>query len=156
MWYVWNDLKFSGYLSDDELPKRTGQADMSVFRDAVQDCLDYEPEPAHKAGKLKGSKTSNAADVEKFSGLRIRSMILYLKTKAFWMILDHVRLYFNPYALFGCWKKNVNFEEVLEQFIGHVCLKCFLYIYFWGWGDDFEVRDVSFRCLGSKNIVVIT
>ncbi|GMY05448.1 protein MCM10 homolog [Fagus crenata] len=64
-----------GYLSDDGLPKRTGQADMSVFRDAVQDCLDYEPEPAHKAGKLKGSKTSNAADVEKFSGLRIRNQL---------------------------------------------------------------------------------
>uniref|UniRef100_A0A2N9ISX9 MCM10 OB-fold domain-containing protein n=1 Tax=Fagus sylvatica TaxID=28930 RepID=A0A2N9ISX9_FAGSY len=65
-----------GYLSDDGLPKRTGQADMSVFRDAVQDCLDYEPEPAHKAGKLKGSKTSNAADVEKFSGLRIRNLLV--------------------------------------------------------------------------------
>lgn len=77
--YISNGLKFSGYLSDDESSRRTGPADMSVFRNAVQDCLDYEPVHVHKAAKLKGSKASNEAEVEKFSGLRIRSVILLLE-----------------------------------------------------------------------------
>lgn len=63
----------AGYLSDDGLPKRRGHADMSVFRDAVQDCLDYDPEAANKAFKAKGKKISDdTTEVEKFSGLRIR------------------------------------------------------------------------------------
>lgn len=63
----------AGYLSDDGLPKRRGQTDMSVFRDAVQDCLDYDPEAANKAFKAKSKKISNdTTEVEKFSGLRIR------------------------------------------------------------------------------------
>jgi minichromosome maintenance protein 10 len=45
---------------------------------AVQDCLDYEPKPVQKPGRLKGSKASNDAEVDKFSGLRIRSVILFL------------------------------------------------------------------------------
>lgn len=77
--YISNGLKISGYLSDDESSRRTGPADMSVFRNAVQDCLDYEPVHVHKAAKLKGSKASNEAEVEKFSGLRIRSVILLLE-----------------------------------------------------------------------------
>lgn len=77
--YNSNGLKFSGYLSDDESSRRTGPADMSVFRNAVQDCLDYEPVHVHKAAKLKGSKASNEAEVEKFSGLRIRPVILLLE-----------------------------------------------------------------------------
>lgn len=77
--YISNDLKFSGYLSDDESSRRKGPADMSVFRNAVQDCLDYEPVHVHKAAKLKASKASNEAEVEKFSGLRIRSVILLLE-----------------------------------------------------------------------------
>ncbi|KAK4562263.1 hypothetical protein RGQ29_004936 [Quercus rubra] len=64
-----------GYLSDDESSRRTGPADMSVFRNAVQDCLDYEPVHVHKAAKLKGSKASNETEVEKFSGLRIRNQL---------------------------------------------------------------------------------
>jgi minichromosome maintenance protein 10 len=44
-----------------------------VFRDAVQDCLDYEPKPVVKAGKkLNVLKNSTEANVEKYSGLRIR------------------------------------------------------------------------------------
>lgn len=78
---VLNDLEFSGYLSDDGSPRRKGQSDLSVFRDAVQDCLDYDPKPVPKAGKLKGSKSSNDAEVEKYSGLLIRSAILYLSRK---------------------------------------------------------------------------
>nr|POE54049.1 protein mcm10 like [Quercus suber] len=64
-----------GYLSDDDSSRRTGPADMSVFRNAVQDCLDYEPVHVHKTVKLKGSKASNEAEVEKFSGLRMRNQL---------------------------------------------------------------------------------
>ncbi|XP_062177620.1 uncharacterized protein LOC133882453 [Alnus glutinosa] len=65
-----------GYLSDEGSPRRAGQADMSVFRNAVQDCLDYEPKPVQKPGRLKGSKASNDAEVDKFSGLRIRKQLV--------------------------------------------------------------------------------
>lgn len=44
---------------------------MSVFRDAVQDCLDYDTEIAKKAVKSKHTKGSSDPEVEKFSGLRI-------------------------------------------------------------------------------------
>lgn len=73
-----NGLEFSGYLSDDGSQRLAGEVDMSVFKNAVQDCLDYEPKPVQKAGRLKESKASNDAEVEKFSGLRIRSVILFL------------------------------------------------------------------------------
>ena len=59
---------FTGYHSDDGSPRRKRQTDMSVFRNAVEDCLDFHPEPVKKAPNLK----KNEADVEKFSGLRIR------------------------------------------------------------------------------------
>ncbi|KAE8008753.1 hypothetical protein FH972_005236 [Carpinus fangiana] len=65
-----------GYLSDDGSQRRAGEVDMSVFKNAVQDCLDYEPKPVQKAGKLKESKASNDAEVEKFSGLRIRKQLV--------------------------------------------------------------------------------
>ncbi|KAL6346648.1 hypothetical protein AAG906_000266 [Vitis piasezkii] len=61
-----------GYLSDDGSPTRTRQSDMSVFRNAVQDCLDFEPESVKKAPNLKKNET----DVEKFSGLRIRNQLV--------------------------------------------------------------------------------
>ncbi|XP_016539958.2 protein MCM10 homolog isoform X2 [Capsicum annuum] len=64
------------YLSDDGSPKRLGEADMSVFRDAVQDCLDYDTEIAKKTAKSKHTKGSSDAEVEKFSGLRIRNLLL--------------------------------------------------------------------------------
>ncbi|WOH03836.1 hypothetical protein DCAR_0623236 [Daucus carota subsp. sativus] len=63
----------SGYLSDDASPKRGGDVDMSVFRNAVQDCLDYEPETSKKEIK---SKNSTNGSVEKFSGLRIRNELV--------------------------------------------------------------------------------
>ncbi|KAI5647832.1 hypothetical protein M9H77_33837 [Catharanthus roseus] len=66
-----------GYLSDDGSPKRRGQADMSVFRDAVQDCLDYDHETAKKALKAKSNKSSkDTTEVEKFSGLKIRNQVV--------------------------------------------------------------------------------
>lgn len=63
----------SGYLSDDASPKRGGDVDMSVFRNAVQDCLDYDPETSKKEIK---SKNSSDGSVEKFSGLRIRNQLV--------------------------------------------------------------------------------
>lgn len=73
MGYLLICLDCEGYLSDDGSPRRKGQADLSVFRDAVQDCLDYEPKPVVKAGKkLNVLKNSTEANVEKYSGLRIR------------------------------------------------------------------------------------
>uniref|UniRef100_A0A6N2L4A8 Uncharacterized protein n=1 Tax=Salix viminalis TaxID=40686 RepID=A0A6N2L4A8_SALVM len=66
-----------GYLSDDGSPRRKGQADLSVFRDAVQDCLDYEPKPVTKAAKkLNALQNSTEASVEKYSGLRIRNQVV--------------------------------------------------------------------------------
>ncbi|XP_052192125.1 uncharacterized protein LOC127801235 isoform X2 [Diospyros lotus] len=65
-----------GYLSDDGSPKRTGQVDMSDFRDAVQDCLDYGPENAKQALKSNQIIKSNDPLVEKFSGLRIRNQLV--------------------------------------------------------------------------------
>ncbi|KAL7156431.1 hypothetical protein ABFS83_02G008400 [Erythranthe nasuta] len=63
----------SGYLSDDGVPKRTRHVDMSVFRDVVNDCLDYVPENAKKSNQVKSSKE---IEVEKFSGLRIHNPLL--------------------------------------------------------------------------------
>lgn len=66
-------LNCEGYLSDDVVsPRQREQADLSVFRNAVQDCLDYEPKPVEKARKLNQSNNLNEANVEKYSGLRIR------------------------------------------------------------------------------------
>ncbi|XP_030450116.2 uncharacterized protein LOC115672447 [Syzygium oleosum] len=65
-----------GYLSDDGMPKRREQVDMSVFRDAVEDCLDYKPEPTKGSGNLNPSRAAAEPDVEKFSGLRIRNQLI--------------------------------------------------------------------------------
>ncbi|KAM7479446.1 hypothetical protein LguiA_027659 [Lonicera macranthoides] len=64
------------YLSDDGLPRRTGQADMSVFRSAVQDCLDNELDTSTNPRKPNHSKSSTDIEVEKFSGLRIRNQLV--------------------------------------------------------------------------------
>lgn len=54
------------------MPRRRGPADMSVFRDAVQDCLDYDHKSVQKTSKLKQISASNDSEIEKHSGLRIR------------------------------------------------------------------------------------
>ncbi|CAH8262941.1 unnamed protein product [Arabidopsis lyrata] len=64
------------YLTDDESPKRRGHSDLSDFRSVVQDCIDYDPKPVAKNTKPKGSNNSNANDLDKFSGLRIRNQLL--------------------------------------------------------------------------------
>ncbi|KAI3499323.1 hypothetical protein L1887_35118 [Cichorium endivia] len=65
-----------GYLSDDGSTRHRGHGDMSVFRTAVEDCLDYDPQPSKKPIKSSHSKTSNDVEVEKFSGLRIRNQLV--------------------------------------------------------------------------------
>ncbi|CAI0557696.1 unnamed protein product, partial [Linum tenue] len=69
-----------GLLSDDEgSPRRRREgkaADLSVFKDAVRDCLDFDVNKlAEKSKKLKNhrpsAKKSGEANVEKYSGLRI-------------------------------------------------------------------------------------
>ncbi|KAL7605191.1 hypothetical protein Lser_V15G17132 [Lactuca serriola] len=65
-----------GYLSDDGSARQRGHADMSVFRTAVEDCLDYEPEPSKKPLKSSHGKKSSDVDVEKFSGLRIQNQLV--------------------------------------------------------------------------------
>ncbi|CAN6554618.1 unnamed protein product [Malus baccata var. baccata] len=65
-----------GYLSNDELRSQRGPADMSVFREAVEDCLDYQPKPVQKTGKLNRPNASTDPEVEKFSGLRIRKQLV--------------------------------------------------------------------------------
>ncbi|PON89989.1 Zinc finger, Mcm10/DnaG-type [Trema orientale] len=64
------------YCSDEGSPSRKGQADMSVFKEAVMDCLDYEPNPVEKPSKSNRTKASNEPGVERFSGLRIRNQLV--------------------------------------------------------------------------------
>lgn len=74
------DWHFAGYLSDEGSPRGREPTDMSVFRDAVQDCLDYEHTPVVKPGKLNRPKASNDPEVERFSGLRIRYISCFFLT----------------------------------------------------------------------------
>ncbi|KAK4437632.1 hypothetical protein Salat_0097200 [Sesamum alatum] len=64
----------SGYLSDDGMPNRSGYVDMSVFREAVQDCLDYNPK--ERSQKTEQGKSSTNIEVDKFSGLRIQNQVV--------------------------------------------------------------------------------
>ncbi|XP_073157934.1 uncharacterized protein [Henckelia pumila] len=67
---------YPGYSSDNEIPKQMGKVDMSVFREAVQDCIDYDPESMKKSIKTKLGVRSKDTGVEKFSGLRIRDQVV--------------------------------------------------------------------------------
>ncbi|KAL6210119.1 hypothetical protein ACLB2K_021057 [Fragaria x ananassa] len=98
------------YLSDeDELSRRRKPADMSVFRDAVQDCLDYDHKSALKTAKLKQNSSSNESEVEKYSGLRIRKQLLTpseLKDRFSdirFVRLPSIKNYLVGETLSGCW-----------------------------------------------------
>ncbi|XP_010935110.1 uncharacterized protein [Elaeis guineensis] len=67
-----------GYLLDDGSPKMSQSTDMSVFRDAVKDYLDTVPSStaATVPSKSNRPRSSNAVEVEKFSGLRIRNPLV--------------------------------------------------------------------------------
>ncbi|GMI88070.1 minichromosome maintenance 10 [Hibiscus trionum] len=64
-----------GYLSDDGSSRQRGKSDLSVFKNFVEDCLDYEPKPVERHAKSK-PPASNDIQVEKFSGLRIRKQLV--------------------------------------------------------------------------------
>ncbi|XP_074558982.1 uncharacterized protein LOC141814893 [Curcuma longa] len=68
----------AGYNSDDDYPRRSRTADMSVFRDVVKDYLDMNPgtlgtEPPKS---MQPRTSSDEIVVEKFSGLRIRKSLV--------------------------------------------------------------------------------
>uniref|UniRef100_A0A803LGE1 Zinc finger Mcm10/DnaG-type domain-containing protein n=2 Tax=Chenopodium quinoa TaxID=63459 RepID=A0A803LGE1_CHEQI len=65
-----------GYQSDDEVRRPSGNVDLSAFKTAVEDCMDYDVETATKAFKSNQSKKPTDLDVEKFSGLRIRNQVI--------------------------------------------------------------------------------
>ncbi|RZC44939.1 hypothetical protein C5167_037892 [Papaver somniferum] len=68
----------SAYLSDHGSPRQQlRNSDMSIFKDSVKDYLETEPPAAKKAApKLNRSKISIDGDVEKFSGLRIKNLLV--------------------------------------------------------------------------------
>lgn len=71
---IWLTTVGNSYLSDDGAQKRRAgrQVDMSVFKTAVEDCLDYDPKSVKKEN-ISNRKNVNAdPEIEKFSGLRIR------------------------------------------------------------------------------------
>ncbi|GFP89049.1 protein mcm10 homolog [Phtheirospermum japonicum] len=99
----------SGYLSDDGMPKQTRRVDMSVFRDVVQDCLDYDPKNAEKSQRPEQGKNSNDVDVDKFSGLRIKGLLVsrvelsnHLSDIRF-VRLPTIKTLLNGDTLSGCW-----------------------------------------------------
>ncbi|XP_057517885.1 uncharacterized protein LOC130798804 [Amaranthus tricolor] len=65
-----------GYQSDDEVRRPSGNVDMSAFKSAVEDCMDYDVEAAKKALKSNRLKNPTDLDVERFSGLRIRNQVV--------------------------------------------------------------------------------
>ncbi|XP_078441730.1 minichromosome maintenance 10 [Wolffia australiana] len=71
----------SGYESEDESQSRPrGSADMSIFRRAVEDCMAAEPaRPAASVSwesKPDKSLKNGGVVIEKYSGLRIRNLVL--------------------------------------------------------------------------------
>ncbi|EPS74292.1 hypothetical protein M569_00472, partial [Genlisea aurea] len=54
-------------------PRKYFSQDMSVFRDYVQDCLDYDPKASRVSQEAKPHKSSDSIEVDKFSGLRIQN-----------------------------------------------------------------------------------
>ncbi|XP_051136967.1 uncharacterized protein LOC127255477 [Andrographis paniculata] len=99
----------SGYSSDDGFPKQRANVDMSVFRDVVQDCLDYDPEDAKKSHKVNSRKSSSDIEVDKFSGLRIQNQVVsrvelsnHLSDIRF-VRLPTIKNLINGDTLSGCW-----------------------------------------------------
>lgn len=94
------------YDSDHGSYRRYDKVDMSVFRNAVQDCLDYTPQNVAKFEKSKGSKD---AEVEKFSGLRIRNQLVSSMelsnrlAEIRFVRLQAIKNVLNGDTLSGCW-----------------------------------------------------
>ncbi|KAK8694764.1 hypothetical protein V6N13_072309 [Hibiscus sabdariffa] len=73
-------------LSDDGSPRHRGKSDLSDFKNSVEDCLDYEPKPVEKHAKLM-PRSSSAIQVENFSGLRIRNLLVKDTIYACWVTI---------------------------------------------------------------------
>ncbi|XP_004500730.1 uncharacterized protein [Cicer arietinum] len=56
--------------------KQREKPDMSVFKDAVQDCLHYQPSNPNPKPKPNSKPLTDDAQLDKFSGLRIRNQCL--------------------------------------------------------------------------------
>lgn len=104
---------------------------MSVFRDAVQDCLDYDTEIAKKAVKSKHTKGSSDPEAEKFSGLRIRYVLC-----DFGMVMGAYRMgsccILIQYS-FSCKMHNQSLSDFGYQNlndVGFLCFKIFIINHF--------------------------
>ncbi|XWS55088.1 hypothetical protein CRYUN_Cryun10bG0145500 [Craigia yunnanensis] len=97
-----------GYLSDDGSPRQRGKPDLSVFKNVVKDCLNYEHEPVERPSKSK-PKSSNDLQVEKFSGLRIRKQLVSPAelserlTDIRFVRLSTIKNLLVGDTLYGCW-----------------------------------------------------
>ncbi|KAE8690679.1 Minichromosome maintenance 10 isoform 2 [Hibiscus syriacus] len=104
-----------GYLSDDGSPRQRGKSDLSVFKNFVEDCLDYEPKPVERHAKSK-PPSSNDIQVDKFSGLRIRKQLVspvelserlsdirFVRLSTIKALIKHCYTYTSSvFALFSC------------------------------------------------------
>nr|AAD29818.1 hypothetical protein [Arabidopsis thaliana]AAM15204.1 hypothetical protein [Arabidopsis thaliana] len=112
----------AGYLTDDESPKRRGHSDLSDFRSVVQDCIDYNPKPIAKNTKPKGSNNSNTNDIEKFSGLRIRNLLMGDKLSGCWATMGVITEKGQPKTssigqAYGIWKIGSLNENNVSLFL---------------------------------------
>ncbi|KAF6170755.1 hypothetical protein GIB67_015707 [Kingdonia uniflora] len=64
------------YFSNHGSPRRTRETDMSVFKDAVQDYLCHGPIVIEKYPKFKRENSTKNVDIEKFSGLKIKKLLV--------------------------------------------------------------------------------
>ncbi|KAF9622829.1 hypothetical protein IFM89_034064 [Coptis chinensis] len=97
------------YLSDHGSPKRPmGKTDMSVFKDSVGDYLENVPSVVvDKNPKSNQSNKSNDVLVEKFSGLRIRKLLVSAEELSFsetrFIRLPAIRNMLSGETISGCW-----------------------------------------------------
>jgi hypothetical protein len=99
---------------DDVSPRHKKQRekpDMSVFRDAVQDCLFHQPSNPNPNPNPKSiTKPPSNDDIDKFSGLRIR-LLTYLLTSllqsqkiiTYSTVYNHILLLFQEPMFIPCW-----------------------------------------------------
>ncbi|KAK9129433.1 hypothetical protein Sjap_009920 [Stephania japonica] len=98
------------YYAGNSSRARAAPADMSVFRDAVRDYLEDCPSTVtDTAPKAKASKESKSVHVEKFSGLRIRNLVLSSVdinncfTDSRFIRLNAIRNSLSGDNISGCW-----------------------------------------------------
>ncbi|CAN1276548.1 Protein MCM10 homolog, partial [Linum perenne] len=115
-----------GFLSDDDgSPRRRGKtADLSVFKDAVRDCLDYDVnkivEKSRNSNQL--SKKSSEVIVEKYSGLRIRKSMVDGSISGSWATVGVLTEKGNPRTSsvgksYSIWKLSCLDENTVSVFL---------------------------------------